>query len=188
MVMKVTLSKPRNVRQAVWDILQGNRQRFLTVNQVAELAGIPFQTANAYMYKLFKGGFIKASKGSRFRNSLPYALADGAAVREAPHLNRDGSAGKGETSEALWRSIKILNRFSLDDLYSHVSVTHKAGKAHIKHYLTALTRAGYLVRTANLEYLLVKNTGAEAPQLLAVTEIYDPNLDEITLREVPDYE
>lgn len=188
-MMNVGLSKPRNVRQAVWDILQGNRSRFLSVNQVAEQAGVPFQTANAYMYKLFKGGFIKADKKqSRFRNSSAYALKDEAVPRDAPYLNKDGSAGKGSVAEALWRSIKILNRFSLDRLHGHVNMTHRAGKAHVREYLTALTQAGYLRRTANLEYLLIKNTGAEAPQLLAVTELYDPNLDAITLREVPDYE
>ncbi|OSI36116.1 hypothetical protein [Neisseria dumasiana] len=187
-MISVELSKPRNVRQAVWDILRGNRNRFLTVNQVAEKAGVPFQTANGYMYKLFKGGFIKASKGSRFRNSSAYALKDQAIVRAAPHLNKDGSTGKGSVTEALWRSIKILNRFGLDSLHTHVNMTHRVGKAHVKQYLTALTQAGYLRQAANLEYLLIKNTGAEAPQLLAVTEIYDPNLDKITLREVPDYE
>lgn len=188
-MMNVGLSKPRNVRQAVWDVLQANRNRFLTVNQVAEKAGVPFQTANGYMYKLFKGGFIKASRGgSRFRNSSAYALKDGAVPRDAPYLNKDGSAGKGSVTEALWRSIKILNRFSLDRLHSHVNMTHRVAKVHVKQYLTALTQAGYLRQAENLEYLLIKNTGAEAPQLLAVTEIYDPNLDKITLREVPDYE
>jgi len=51
--------------------------------------------------------------------------------------------------------------------------------------------SGYLKNTGNARkksFVLLKNTGSKAPQLLAVREVYDPNINEIVLREVPDYE
>ena len=43
--MAATLSKPRNQRQIIWAWLRANRQRFATVDEIAEACEVHYQTA-----------------------------------------------------------------------------------------------------------------------------------------------
>lgn len=184
------LTKPRNSRQLTWDTLRSRRERFLTVAEIAEETGCAFETVYVYLRSLFKGGFLEVQRGGRFTRTHGYRLVRDTGA-EAPRLRPDGTTCNGTATEAMWRTMKILKQFDVDSLIAHVRMTHKISRSSANVYTLALERAGYLVNTGSARYKqfkLVKNTGAQAPQLMAVEEIYDPNLKEIVLRDVPDYE
>jgi hypothetical protein len=87
--------------------------------------------------------------------------------------------------------MKILKTFDFDCLIAHVRMTHDVSRDMVKYYTLALERAGYLKNTGSARkksFVLLKNTGSKAPYVMAVKEVYDPNLDEIVLRDVPEYE
>lgn len=184
------LTKPRNRRQAVWDVLRTNRERFQTVEEIAETTGSNYAAVYAYLRCLFKGGYIGVQKGLRFSRCLGYRLERDTGA-EAPRLKADGSVCNGTATEAMWRTMKILRHFDLDTLTAHVNMTHRISRNMANKYTAALERAGYLANSGSgrcKKFTLLKNTGAMAPQMMEVRELYDPNLDEIILREVPDYD
>lgn len=82
--------------------------------------------------------------------------------------------------------MKILKTFDFDCLIAHVRMTHDVSRDAVKYYTLALERAGYLKNTGSARkksFVLLKNTGSKAPYVMAVKEVYDPNLDEIVLRD-----
>lgn len=188
--MAATLSKPRNQRQIIWAWLRANRQRFATVDEIAEACEVHYQTAYGYLRCLFRGGYVGVQKGSRFSRRQGYRLEKDGGIA-APRLAADGSPVKDNAPEAMWRTIKILRRFTLPELVGNVGMTHKITLNNAAYYTHALERAGYLKNIGTERkklFVLINNTGAKAPQVMAVAEVYDPNLDEIVLRDVPDYD
>ncbi|MFC5920896.1 hypothetical protein ACFPVS_09210 [Neisseria weixii] len=184
------LTKPRNLRQDVWDLLRNNRERFQTVDEISAATGSNYSAVYAYLRCLFNGGYIGIQQGFRFSRRLGYRLERDTGA-EAPRLRADGSMCNGTVIEAMWRTMKILRHFDIDTLVSHVNMTHRLTRNMANRYTAALECAGYLTNTGSprfKKFTLVKNTGAKAPQMVEVHELYDPNLDEIILREVPDYE
>ena len=93
-------------------------------------------------------------------------------------------------NEAVWRAMRILKKFTRAELLAHVS--KYTTESSLRSYIKALRAAGYLQGDdkthAPTVYRLVKNTGPQPPQILRVKEVYDPNIDQIVLREVPEYE
>lgn len=184
------LTKPRNSRQLIWQILRNNDESFFAPEEIAEETGCEFETVYIYLRSLYRGGFLEIKRGNRFSRRISYRLLRDAGV-EAPRLRADGTVCGGTATEAMWRTMKILKRFDIDILVAHVRMTHEISRKTANQYTLALERAGYLsnIGTQRDKYFqLLKNTGAKAPQLMAVVEIYDPNINEIVLREVPDYE
>ena len=185
-----TLTKPRNRRQEIWNCLRGNKDRLQTVSEIAKACRLSGNTVYKYLIALNKGGFVSIQKGSDFCRPYGYRLERDAGV-DAPRLSDDGQPLKCPVTEALWRTMRILKTFDLDSLTAHVNMTHPVSRSMAKVYAQHLEAAGYLKNTGNARkksFVLLKNTGSKAPQLLAVREVYDPNINEIVLREVPDYE
>lgn len=187
-VKKLTL--PRNRRQEIWDLLRSNRERFMTVDEVMEALDAPYTTVYVYLNSLFRGGYVGAQQGFRFSRRLGYRLERDIGA-EAPRLKRDGSICPDTAIEVMWRTMKILRHFDVEMLVAHVNMTHRVSRSMANEYTAMLERAGYLANhgtARSKKYALLKNTGAKAPQMLAVQELYDPNLNQIVLRDTPDYE
>lgn len=183
-------TRPRNRRQEIWTVLRANRERFLTVAELSEMTDTRYETVYGYLRSLFKGGFVGVQQGLVFSKRHRYRMERDTGA-EAPRLKRDGSTCNGTAIEAMWRTMKILKIFDLDALISNVEMTHKVSRALAKYYTKALEDAGYLANTGSARrkvFKLVKNTGGKPPQVMDVREVYDPNINEIVLREVPDYE
>lgn len=98
---------------------------------------------------------------------------------DAPRLARDGSALPELGIETLWRTIKMLKAFSLDELVAHASRDGRPiRRSTASSYLNQLSRVGILQRTGTLHhpaYRLLRNLGARAPKLLSTRVVYDPN-------------
>lgn len=190
-MMEKTAKKPKNTRQNIWTVLRKNKDRFLTINEISEAAAAKKQAAYAYLSSLSRGGYISVQKDFGFMGLLNgYRLERDVGI-DAPRLAPDGSELKSPATEAMWRTMKILKTFDLEALFVHVHMTHDISWASVKGYTAALEAAGYLKNTGSARkktFVMLKNTGARAPQVLAVKEVYDPNTDEIVYRQVPDYD
>lgn len=188
--MSATLTKPRNRRQEVWNCLRQSKERFQTTSEIAEICGMEEAAVYAYLRSLKRGGYVSVQQGLGFARRYGYRLERDTGI-EAPRLSADGKPLKSTATEALWRTMRILKTFDLDSLTAHVNMTHEVRRETVKVYAQHLEAAGYLKNTGSARkkaFVLLKNTGSRAPQLMAVREIYDPNLDEIVLRDVPDYD
>ncbi|MCS4534278.1 hypothetical protein [Neisseria montereyensis] len=184
------LTKPKNARQKIWDVLRANQDKFLIIDEIMELSGVQYDAAYIYLISLHRGKYLTIQKGLKFASHNGYRLERNIGV-EAPRLHRDGSLCAPLKVDTLWRTIKIIKQFSNEELYQHVNMTQSISRKTVSQYTAALTKAGYLVNVGtgkHKRYQLVKNTGAKAPRLLDVTEMYDPNLDQIMFREVADNE
>lgn len=83
-----------------------------------------------------------------------------------------------------WQSMRILRRFTLPDLCA----TAEIGLENAKKYMGGLWRAGYLRRIQECRsghkgghavWMLVRDTGPQAPRLQRDGGTYDPNLHQV---------
>jgi len=73
------------------------------------------------------------------------------------------SAFRGRTIMARsWDAIRVLKRFTVQDLELAAQITPRAARAHI----STLRRAGYLRATTRDHYLFVRPTGPRPPRLV----------------------
>lgn len=188
--MSVELTKPRNRRQEIWNYLRRHKERFQTTAEIAESCDLQAPAVYAYLQCLHKAGYVGIQYPLGYDKRYGYRLERDCGT-DAPRLKTDGTAARCGIHEALWRTMKILKTFDFDCLIAHVRMTHDVSRDMVKYYTLALERAGYLKNTGSARkksFVLLKNTGSKAPYVMAVKEVYDPNLDEIVLRDVPEYE
>lgn len=183
---KVALTKPADNRQKIWAFLRTNRGDFVTTAQIAKACGIKPSAVYGYVQALVAAKYLSVQDGL-FGRRKHYRLERDGGI-DAPRLRSDGSFVQESFCEAVWRTMKILHSFTPEMLAAHVQMTHDVSERKIEKYTAALTAAGYLGRRGENELVLLKNTGSRAPVLMTVRELYDPNEDEIVLREVPNYD
>ena len=189
----VKLNKPRQPRQVIWQALRDCRERKWYVEELAELAGVTRQAAHIYAHALVLAGLASETElrqpGYKRPRKCYRLLKD--VGRDAPRLKADGTPAREPLQDVLWRTMKILHQFTVSDLVAHVCMTHEVSRRLANDYTRVLEAAGYLKNTvsaAKKRFVLLKNTGGRAPRLYLASELYDPNLNEIVAREVPDYE
>ena len=134
------------------------------------------ETLSHYLDALTRAGFIGGSSTSRILRILrPQA--------EAPRLTQAGRPRVQATRQSyLWRGMKMLRFFTIDDLVVAVSspeltITH----AFAERYVVELAAAGYLISRTDDRGTLYRmrpkmNTGPAAPQVLRARFVWDPNL------------
>lgn len=186
----IGLSKPRQPRRLIWQALRERRDKDWYVEELAETAGVTRQAAHIYLRALVLAGLVAEREMRQPGYTRPrkvYRLQKDVG-RDAPRLKADGTPAREPLQETLWRTIKILHRFTAAELAAHVGMTHEAREKTVKEYIRTLARAGYLKDAGGKRFVLLKNTGGRAPRLYLARELYDPNLDEIVMREVPDDE
>lgn len=83
-----------------------------------------------------------------------------------------------------WQSMRILRRFTLPDLCS----TAEIGVDNVKRYVRGLTHANYLRCVRERQsgrkggcsaWILIRNSGPQAPRLRSDGNTYDPNLNQV---------
>lgn len=151
-------------------------------------------TLHEFLGRLRKAGFIEQVADRPHRRGGP-AIALYRLTRrpiETPRVSREGKILPELLHDRLWRTIKMLKAFALDDLVAaatdadrHVNRNSAAG------YVNELARVGILAKSGPLHvrrFRLIRNVGALAPKLLTTKIVFDPNsrtvIGEAEAREV----
>lgn len=142
-------------------------------------------TIREWMGRLRKGGFVKqVAERDAPRGGPPiplYRLAK--RPIDAPRLARDGVPVPELGIETMWRTIKMLKSFSVDELLANASSADRPIKrSTAATYLKRLAQVGVLHQGGTFHhpsYRLVRNLGAKAPKLLTAAVVYDPNANAV---------
>lgn len=140
------------LRDRIWTAIR--RQREFTVSDVH--GALPANSSRAQIYNyvrlLERAGYVErcgTRPGSRQSCvQVIYRLCRDIGI-ERPQLSGDGApAPNGQPRERLWRTIKILKEFSIDELAAGAStVEFIVRRSTASKFIYALTRARYLVVT-----------------------------------------
>ncbi|EME69749.1 hypothetical protein H261_11964 [Paramagnetospirillum caucaseum] len=144
------------------------------------------KTVKDYLARLTAAAILTEADGA-------YLLAqdDGA---KTPRVRRDGSRVEmGAGRRAIWRTIRILGQFTLDDLVRLGSTEEVAiNRVDATHFVRWLVRAGYVMVTdrpadnripTGYRLLPSKSTGPLPPQIQRSHQLFDPNLRKVVWRE-----
>jgi hypothetical protein len=144
---------------------------------------ISINTVRDYITRLYKGRFIGIRRRGA-RNARVYEIiAKNPGV--TPRVRNDGSVYGEAKTQQIWRSIKILKRFSMLDLIGAASQPGSfINRSSASKYLTWLERAGYITsykrhaKGSPVQYQIVasKCVGPEAPMIVERRSVFDPNL------------
>lgn len=167
----------------------------ITEARMAELTGADAASIEASCNKLRRHGLMeKTARGChKLTKAGLAAVEQGKALRSGPKGNLIGvRTVKGTLRTRTWSAIRLLKKFSLDDLYLLVAQGGERDIAsNTRKYVKALQLAGYLQRlkvrergtapTSNgkARWLLTRDTGHDAPIWSAdKKQVYDPNTTE----------
>lgn len=106
---------------------------------------------------------------------------------EAPMLGRDGRELRDTRErEALWRTMKMLDAFTAQELSLHASTgACPISERSANYYLSALRHAGYVAPAGRAaggspRFRLLRSRAKALPPLIqVVTQVYDPNENKV---------
>lgn len=173
--------KPQG-RGAIWAEIR--KQKTFTRRSLADATDINTKTIGDYLESLVAAEIL--SRDTYDTGTWFYELINDRG-REAPRVRKDGSeVTQGRGTEQLWRAMRILKKFTAQELALSASTTsHPVSLAQAKDYCKHLTKAGYLRVTVPgrggkpSQFLLVKTTGPLAPMVQRVKQVFDPNLGKV---------
>lgn len=153
------------------------------------------ETIKTYVTGLENAGYLQRIEKRQRRDDISgrYAAMQWQLVRDTgidtPRVTKGGKeVTQGLAQEQMWRTMRILGDFDFNDLAiaastEQVPVKPEAAKDYIKHLL----RAGYLLckqvgkphHPGRYMLLPSKNTGAKAPMIQRIKQVFDPNLNRV---------
>jgi DNA-binding IclR family transcriptional regulator len=131
-----------------------------------------------YMRRLEKAGYIQ--RVGHEGKLVVFTIARDS--RWTPRVRRDGTEVCPKRQDHMWRTMKMLKVFSVQDLAVSASTdVVQVSEAHAKDYLKHLCNAGYVRKTGTGKYALVGSrvTGPLAPYIQRVKQVFDPNLNKV---------
>ena len=102
----------------------------------------------------------------------------------APRVRRDGTFLPDSVRSRLWNAMPIFGIFTASELAMSTTLAESpVSRAEALDYCRWLARAGYLRDLGDEKFRFVpaRHTGAKAPQLVLVTHVYDPNIDQLVV-------
>lgn len=192
--LSIHIYPPRG-RDGLWRMLLDLDERGPWSNgDAARATNLNRGTLSEWLGRLRKGGFVRQEGERPPRRGGP-AIALYRLTRrpvEAPRVSRDGEVLPEPQIQVLWRIIKMLKSFSLDDLVLAASTAERAiNRNTVASYVNELARVGILAKSGPLHrrhFRLVRNVGALAPKILSAKIVFDPNsrsvIGEADTREV----
>lgn len=179
---RLALAGTLTTREKLWAAM-----RELKTFTVPELARAAKVDRHAYYMSDYLAGLVKADilskeQPARFAPAV-YTLLRDLGV-DAPRVRKDGSIVPETAQERMWKAMKVLRVFSVRDLIIHAALPDAPIAASAaKGYCQWLARGKYLVPLAApgdvQRYRFVRDTGAKAPQILRVKQLYDCNLGKV---------
>jgi hypothetical protein len=113
--------------------------------------------------------------GTALTAEVLYSIAQRS--HDAPRINKAGErVTQGMTTLAMWRCMRVLKRFSLDELARTATVGELiVTKGTVKTYIKHLHMAGYVVQLKQGIWRLVRDTGPHAPAITRLRVVFDRN-------------
>lgn len=187
--MSAVKAKPRlapvgtlTTREKLWASMR--ELKTFTVPELARAAKVDRHAyyMSDYLAGLVRAGILNKDHPERFAPAV-YTLLRDLGV-DAPRVRKDGSIVPEAAQERMWKAMKVLRVFSVCDLIVHASlpdasITTNAAKGYCQwlargKYLAPLSAPGDVQR-----YRFLRDTGAKAPQILRVKQLYDCNLGKV---------
>jgi hypothetical protein len=183
-VDKLAASRIPAGHDGLWQVIRQLRR--FSVVALQEYTGHRKDTVRDYVKRLERAGYLKLSDEQPLRRTSPtkiYELVKDMG-QEAPRLRRDGSPARENLgNEQMWRTMKMLKRFTGRDLAIAASTDeHAVEESTARKYAQVLAKAGYLaIQTESAPgrqavYRFVKSTGPKPPMIQRVKQVFDPNL------------
>lgn len=178
--------KPPQKRQAVWDAIK--RLGIFTVTEVWKETALKRDTVSEYVTALEAFGCIRHTG---FKTAIAgqkakvYEHVKEMNFREAPRLRKDGTkVTQGIGRELMWRTMRILKEFSVQDLAITASTEeHQVATSEAEYYCRYCCLAGFLKKTSDsplrYRFLMHRYTGPKPPQIQRVKQVWDPNTGEV---------
>ena len=169
----------------VWEIVLKQNGNAFKISDICKQSNLNRSNVRDYIQCYCNGGYIERIGKSHDGHTYRVVRA----VKRIPRLNRKGLiVGQGQGQDHLWRTMKMMGRFTKHDLALHAStdsVQIKVSSAN--NYIKTLNKAGYIAVTkeskpgkpAEYVFLNSKNTGSKAPMIQRVKNVYDPNLKKV---------
>ena len=169
-------------REKLWASMRELKK--FTVPELARAAKVDRHAyyMNDYLAGLVKADILSKEQPARFSAAV-YTLLHDQGV-DAPRVRKDGSLVPDSAQERMWKAMKILRVFSVCDLIVHASLPDAAiATSAARSYCQWLARGKYLAPLSApgdvQRYRFVRDTGAKAPQILRVKQLYDCNLGKV---------
>lgn len=153
----------KDIRQSIWDVLRENKTHWLAAHEIAGRAEVLQASAVSYLNLLRKAGFVEFVLQETLIATRPvraWRLLKNVGAK-APRLKADGSLLPEHDYEVIWRTAKILKRFTVDELHQYVAMTHDVRQSHVQNYLNLLVRNGFAVKQA--QHFVLTKLDAHAP-------------------------
>lgn len=144
------------------------------------------KTVSDYLRRLTAAGILTLAEGV-------YRLPADPGPK-TPRVRKDGTVVEmGAGRRAIWRTMRILGQFTLDDLVKLGSTEEVVvSRVDALHFVRWLVRAGYVIVTdrpsdtrvpTTYRLLPSKSTGPMPPQIQRSHQLFDPNLKKVVWRE-----
>lgn len=161
---------------------------------IVRSTGAEIEQVEDYLLRLKKAGFVKvAGKDSEGETTWRILRAVGV----PPHLTEDGSlAHTPIVIENLWRCMRMLKNFTLDDVINHAHADEYPVPSMTAHvYFSALIEAGFLVALPvskdreqgwkpRYRIRLGYEAGSLPPRIYSVSLVFDPNKEEVISKRI----
>ncbi len=182
--------KPANIaldnRQIIWDALRAEAAKggaSVSLSALIDRTKVNRKTASDYLVCLVAGGYVERIDLETLGCPVFRLIRDGG--HHAPRLRKDGAAvTQGAGVNNLWRSMRMLKKFSVLDLALHSSTPAvNVSEATAQSYCSMLLATGFLrviqkadpAKGRKAIYRLIREDGAKAPMIQRVKQVYDPN-------------
>lgn len=179
---RLALAGTLTTREKMWAAMR--ELRIFCVPELARQAGVDrhkYQLGD-YLKGLVRAKILAQDKAGTFA-AATYTLLRDLGV-EAPRVRRDGSLLPDTAQERMWRAMKVLRTFSVQDLVVHAALPGAPiAPGAARSYCQWLARGKYLVPLSTpgdvQRYRFLRDTGAKAPKILRIKQLYDCNLGKV---------
>ena len=152
-------------RERIWAAIR--EMKTVTVREVADRCGVKADAVRGYFTGLVAAGVLDViQRGTGGKHSV----------------RRDGTFMPDSVRSRLWNAMPIFGIFTARELAMSTTLAESpVSPAEALDYCRWLAQAGYLRDLGNEKFRFVpaRHTGVKAPQVVRVTQVYDPNIDKV---------
>lgn len=169
-----------HTHDGLWKVVR-HYKRFALVDLYRN-SSLSHRVIERFVQKLVNGGYLKEMGGDG-RKPVIYSLIKDVGV-QCPDLKPDGSLRPVSGRQKMWSAMKVLKRFTYQDL----SFASAVPQPEAKFYCIMLKKAEYItvveadinsIKPETYIFNKTKDTGPFAPQIQRDHSIYDRNLAQV---------